>query len=70
MTSPRPRGPGSRRRSRVIRAFCDKHIAPHHKEWEDAGIVPRDLWLEAGKQGLLGTDVPEQYGGGGVADFR
>jgi alkylation response protein AidB-like acyl-CoA dehydrogenase len=53
-----------------VRAFCDKHIAPHHKEWEEAGIVPRDLWLEAGKQGLLGTDVPEQYGGGGVRDFR
>jgi len=53
-----------------VRAFCDKHIAPHHAEWEKDGIVPRDLWLEAGKQGLLGTDVPEQYGGGGVKDFR
>jgi alkylation response protein AidB-like acyl-CoA dehydrogenase len=53
-----------------VRAFCDKHVAPHHKEWEEAGIVPRELWLEAGRQGLLGTDVPEQYGGGGVKDFR
>jgi alkylation response protein AidB-like acyl-CoA dehydrogenase len=26
--------------------------------------------VEAGKQGLLGMDVPEEYGGGGVADFR
>jgi alkylation response protein AidB-like acyl-CoA dehydrogenase len=26
--------------------------------------------VEAGKQGLLGTDVPEEYGGGGVVDFR
>ncbi|MCU1595092.1 MAG: putative acyl-CoA dehydrogenase [Frankiales bacterium] len=55
---------------RSVRAFCDKHIAPHHAEWETAGIVPRELWLEAGRQGLLGTDVPEQYGGGGVKDFR
>jgi len=53
-----------------VRAFCEKQIAPHHKEWEEAGIVDRGLWLEAGKQGLLGTDVPEQYGGGGVKDFR
>src|SRR4051794_6572223 len=53
-----------------VRAFCEKHIAPHHAEWEKEGIVPRELWLEAGKQGLLGTDVPEQYGGGGVKDFR
>ena len=53
-----------------VRAFCEKHIAPHHKEWEKAGIVDRSVFLEAGKQGLLGTDVPEQYGGGGVKDFR
>ena len=53
-----------------VRAFCEKHIAPHHAEWEKEGIVPREVWLEAGKQGLLGTDVPEQYGGGGVKDFR
>jgi alkylation response protein AidB-like acyl-CoA dehydrogenase len=53
-----------------VRAFCEKHIAPHHAGWEQAGIVDRSLWLEAGKQGLLGTDVPEQYGGGGVKDFR
>ncbi len=53
-----------------VRAFCEKQIAPHHAEWEKDGIVPRELWLEAGKQGMLGTDVPEQYGGGGVKDFR
>src|SRR5690349_10959639 len=53
-----------------VRAFCEKQIAPHHKQWEEDGIVDRGLWLEAGKQGLLGTDVPEQYGGGGVKDFR
>jgi alkylation response protein AidB-like acyl-CoA dehydrogenase len=53
-----------------VRAFCEKQIAPHHDDWEKAGIVPRELWLEAGKQGLLGTDVPEEFGGGGVKDFR
>jgi alkylation response protein AidB-like acyl-CoA dehydrogenase len=53
-----------------VRAFCDKEIVPHHKEWEAAGIVPRELWLEAGKQGFLGFMVPEEYGGGGQRDFR
>ena len=28
------------------------------------------MWLEAGKQGLLGMAVPEEYGGGGNPDFR
>ncbi|MGH3484581.1 MAG: acyl-CoA dehydrogenase family protein, partial [Nocardioidaceae bacterium] len=53
-----------------VRAFCDKEIVPHHKEWEAAGIVPRELWLEAGRQGFLGFMVPEEYGGGGQRDFR
>jgi alkylation response protein AidB-like acyl-CoA dehydrogenase len=53
-----------------VRAFFDKHVKPFHAEWEKAGIVDRSVWLEAGKQGLLGMDVPEQYGGGGVKDFR
>ncbi|MGZ4453826.1 MAG: acyl-CoA dehydrogenase family protein [Nocardioides sp.] len=53
-----------------VRTFCEKHVAPHHAQWEKDGIVPREIWLEAGKQGLLGTDVPEEFGGGGVKDFR
>lgn len=52
------------------RAFLDRHVAPHHEEWEQAKIVDRGVWLEAGKQGFLGMAVPEEYGGGGNPDFR
>ena len=52
------------------RAFLDKHVAPHHDEWEKDKIVDRGVWLEAGKQGYLGMAVPEEYGGGGNPDFR
>jgi alkylation response protein AidB-like acyl-CoA dehydrogenase len=54
----------------MVRAFVAQHVTPFHDEWEKAGIVDRALWLAAGAQGLLGTDVPEEYGGGGTADFR
>ena len=54
----------------TARAFCEKEIAPHHESWEEAGIVPRELWTAAGEAGLLGFMMPEQYGGGGVRDFR
>ncbi len=54
----------------AVRSFCAKHVAPFHDEWEKQGIVDRSVWVEAGKQGLLGMDVPEQYGGGGIRDFR
>src|SRR3954453_5829968 len=52
------------------RTFLERHCVPHHKQWEADGIVPRGVWIEAGKQGLLGMGVPEEFGGGGVDDFR
>ncbi|WP_456696620.1 acyl-CoA dehydrogenase family protein [Aeromicrobium sp. P5_D10] len=54
----------------TVRSFCEKEIAPHHDEWEKAGIVPREVWTKAGDLGLLGFMMPEEYGGGGVTDFR
>jgi alkylation response protein AidB-like acyl-CoA dehydrogenase len=55
---------------RTVRSFLDREVVPHHAQWEKDGIVPRDVWLAAGRQGLLGFDVDEEYGGGGVRDFR
>ena len=54
----------------TVRAFAEKEIVPHHEEWEKASIVPRELWLKAGEMGLLGFMMPEEFGGGGVDDFR
>jgi alkylation response protein AidB-like acyl-CoA dehydrogenase len=54
----------------AVRSFVAKQVVPFHDEWEKAGVVDRSVWLEGGKQGLLGMDVPEEYGGGGVRDFR
>jgi alkylation response protein AidB-like acyl-CoA dehydrogenase len=49
----------------AVRSFVAKQVAPFHEQWEKDGVVDRGVWLEGGKQGLLGMDVPEQYGGGG-----
>lgn len=54
----------------AVRKFMEKEVAPHHEHWEKERIVPRELWLKAGEQGFLGMDVPEEYGGGGIKDFR
>src|ERR671929_1954365 len=53
-----------------VRAWLEKNVAPFHDEWERAGIVPRELWTAAGAQGLLGIELDERHGGGGVRDFR
>jgi alkylation response protein AidB-like acyl-CoA dehydrogenase len=53
-----------------VREFLAKEVVPHHAAWEEAGAVDRAVWLKAGEQGLLGMDVADEYGGGGVEDFR
>jgi alkylation response protein AidB-like acyl-CoA dehydrogenase len=54
----------------LVRTFVEREVEPHHEQWEADGQVSREVWLAAGKAGLLGTDVPEEFGGGGVDDFR
>jgi alkylation response protein AidB-like acyl-CoA dehydrogenase len=54
----------------AVRTFIGKEIQPHYLEWEKAGLTPRELFTAAGANGFLGMQIPEQYGGGGVADFR
>jgi alkylation response protein AidB-like acyl-CoA dehydrogenase len=55
---------------KTARTFYEREVLPHHDQWEQDGIVPRELWLKAGEAGLLCFDVPEEYGGPGVQDFR
>ena len=54
----------------AVRAFIDKEMVPNFLEWEQIGSAPRELFQVAGQNGFLGMAVPEEYGGGGVADFR
>ena len=51
-----------------VRRFIEAEITPHHRQWEHDGVVPRALWQEAGRHGLLCCMMPEEYGGSG-ADF-
>jgi alkylation response protein AidB-like acyl-CoA dehydrogenase len=55
---------------KTARTFFEREVTPHHEQWERDGIVPRDVWLKAGEAGLLCFDVPEEFGGPGVTDFR
>ena len=52
----------------TVRRFVAEEIVPFHSQWEDDGVVPRDIWLKAGELGLLCTTIPEEYGGLGL-DF-
>ncbi|HUR74070.1 MAG TPA: acyl-CoA dehydrogenase family protein [Sporichthya sp.] len=54
----------------AVAAFVAKEVTPHYEAWEAAGIIDREVWRAAGKAGLLGLSVPEEYGGGGNTDYR
>ncbi|GGY98579.1 acyl-CoA dehydrogenase family protein [Streptomyces poonensis] len=54
----------------TVRTFLAKEVLPHHERWERDGIVSREVWCAAGRQGLLGLAVPQEYGGGGTDDYR
>lgn len=54
----------------TVRTFLEKEVLPHYERWEKDGVVSREVWLAAGRQGLLGLAVDEEYGGGGTPDFR
>lgn len=53
-----------------FRTFVEREITPNFERWEQAGIVDRSMFTAAGASGFLGIDAPEQFGGGGVDDFR
>lgn len=52
----------------AVRKYIQANIVPKYAEWEEAHCVPREMWLEAGKQGWLCPNAEEEYGGLGV-DF-
>ncbi|TSE01552.1 acyl-CoA dehydrogenase [Skermania sp. ID1734] len=54
----------------VVRSFVRDTITPVHEQWEHGGRLDRSPFTEAGKLGLLGFPVAEQFGGPGVHDFR
>ena len=53
-----------------FRRWVDDVLVVGHPQWELDGIVPREVFADAGRHGYLGMAAPEQYGGGGVNDFR
>jgi alkylation response protein AidB-like acyl-CoA dehydrogenase len=54
----------------AVETFIDREVKPNIDAWEEAGIIDRQVYRTAGKQGLIGFNIPEEYGGGGVDDFR
>ena len=53
-----------------FRRFVETEMVPRSTEWDEAGIVDRKVFAEAGRNGFLGMAIPTEFGGGGSDDFR
>jgi acyl-CoA dehydrogenase len=53
----------------MVRDFIAKEVAPHREEWDEAGNPPREFFHRLGELGILGVQVPEEFGGGGESSF-
>jgi len=51
-------------------AFLAKHATPHLEEHRENKALPRDFWLAAGREGFLGLEIPEAFGGSDAGDYR
>lgn len=53
-----------------VRAFLQREVWAHADEFITDRALPRQLWRAAGEQGLLGLEIPEEYGGSAAGDYR
>ena len=50
---------------KTAKRFIQEEFVPHEARWREQHRVDSEAWTKAGEVGLLLTDVPEEYGGGG-----
>ena len=48
-----------------VKRFINEEFVPHEARWREQHRVDPEAWTKAGEVGILLTDVPEEYGGGG-----
>src|ERR1700746_1989330 len=53
-----------------IRQFADEKVRPLVKEMDEKGVFDKELIHEFFQLGLMGIEIPQQYGGGGGKVFE
>jgi len=54
----------------AVATYLERSISPQLERYIDDRLIDRTAWEEAGKQGFLGLEVPEEYGGSLAQDYR
>ncbi|WP_136679357.1 acyl-CoA dehydrogenase family protein [Neptunomonas sp. XY-337] len=51
----------------MVKRALEAEVAPFYDDWERTGALPKALWQTLGAAGLLGVDMPEEYGAAGAS---
>jgi short/branched chain acyl-CoA dehydrogenase len=54
----------------TVRRFARAEIAPHVREMDEAGVFRKDIIKQFFELGLMGIEIPEEYGGQGGTFFQ
>lgn len=54
----------------TVQGFIARHVTPNLERYRASGVLDRELWQRAAEFGLLGLQMPEEFGGAAVADQR
>ena len=54
----------------TVRRFVAEEVSPNFEQWEEDGIMPREVFRKAGDKDMLAMAAPEEYGGLGLDDYR
>ncbi len=52
------------------REFVERTLRPRAEQHARDHVIDRECWLEAGRLGFLGLEIPEEYGGADARDYR
>ena len=55
---------------RSVHDWITREVLPHADSFAENKLIAREVWRAAGKQGVLGLEIPETYGGGEAGDYR
>jgi short/branched chain acyl-CoA dehydrogenase len=54
----------------TVRKFAQEQIAPHAREMDEAGVFRKDIIRRFFELGLMGVEIPEEYGGQAGSFFQ
>ena len=54
----------------TVRKFAREEIRPHVREMDEAGVFRKDIIRQFFEMGLMGIEIPEEYGGQGGSFFQ